>query len=306
MPSVPDYDDLPMIEKIGIRTSWDYLPGSQGTLAFIEPDSVATASRAVASGTVLSLSLGSAELQPPLFGRPATRHRLEETRRNIFEDDLAGFNPQSGSQWDGFLHIRAREFGYYGGITDLEEAKNNLGMHHWGLRGIVGRGVLVDVQSHLGSAWDPFAGDTVSVDLLRDILVAQGTTLRKGDILCLRFGWIAEYRNRRSRGEDLTPAGDRFSGLASDDEMVRFLWNSRIAAVTADNPAVESAPGDVAIGSLHRKLIPGLGFPLAELLDFEALAVECQNRGRHDFLFVAAPMTVHGLASSTANAVAIL
>ena len=303
---IADYDDLPVLEKIGIRTSWGILPLSEGTLSFIEPDSVAAASRAVISGTVLSLSLGSAELQPPLFDRPPTRHRLHETTRNVFEDDISDFNPQSGSQWDGLLHIRAREFGYYGGITDLEEAKEQLGMHHWGLRGIAARGILVDVPAHLGEAWDPFAGATVNTDVIRAALDEQGTTLQPGDILCLRLGWIAEYRRRVALGEPMSRVGERFSGIASDDDMVRFLWNSRIAAIAADNPAVESAPGDPANGSLHRKLIPGLGFALAELLDFDALAAACKQRGRYDFLFVAAPMTGTGFASSSANAIAIL
>lgn len=300
------YEDLPELAALAIRTSWGLLPASAGTLSFITPEAVVTASGSVTSGEVIALSLGSQELDPPLFGRSPTSYEQSETARNIFEDELSEFNPQSGSQWDGLMHIRAREFGHYGGITDLNEAREVLGMHHWGLRGIVGRGVLVDVQDHLGSAWDPFSGDTVGVDVVRDVLEAQGSVLREGDILCLRLGWIARYRRVRAAGDDLTALGDRFSGLASTDDVVRFLWDSGIAAVVADNPAVESAPGDPANGSLHRKLIPGLGFAVGELLDLDALSAACARRGRYDFLFTAAPMTSYGLASSTANALAIL
>ncbi|TFC70954.1 cyclase family protein [Cryobacterium sp. TMS1-20-1] len=309
-PDVPAYDELPTIDALGLRTSWGILRGELGTLDFLAESAVRDAAHRVQSGQVIALSIDSTLLRPPLNGRPTIKHEFQSTGRNIYEDELGEFNPQSGSQWDGLAHVRAREFGFYGGITELEEARERLGVHHWGLRGIAGRGVLVDVARHretTGIAWDPFAGQVIEADEIRAILAAQGTELQPGDILCLRLGWLAEYRLRQLRGaEGLADAGLRFSGVAANDDMVRFLWDARIAAVAADNPAVESAPGDAVSGWLHRKLIPGLGFALAELLDFDALADACTAREQYDFLFVAAPMALHGGASSPANAVAIL
>lgn len=300
------YDDLPLLAPLGIRTSWGKLDGSLGTLGLLADTAVREAAQSVVSGLVLSLSLDSDLLNPPLFGRRPTVHTLSETGRNIFEDELDQFNPQSSSQLDGLLHVRAREYGFYGGITDHDEARDTLGMHHWAQRAIVGRGVLVDVRGHYGQEWNPFEERTLGVEELTSILAAQNVTLEPGDILCLRFGWVAEYRARQNRRENLTSAGDEFAGIASTDDMVRFLWNSQIAAVMADNPAVESAPGNPKNGSLHRKLIPGLGYALGELLDLDKLAEACQARGRFDFLFVAAPLNLYGAASSTANALAIL
>ena len=46
----------------------------------------------------------------------------------------------------------------------------------------------------------------------------------------------------------------------------------RVAAVAADNPAVDAVPVDPAVGSLHRRLIPCLGFAIGELFDFAPLA----------------------------------
>lgn len=54
--------------------------------------------------------------------------------------------------------------------------------------------------------------------------------------------------------------------------MSAFLWDAGLAALACDNPALEVAPGDPSIGSLHRRLIPLLGFAIGELLDFEELA----------------------------------
>ena len=87
--------------------------------------------------------------------------------------------------------------------------------------------------------------------------------------------------------------------------MARFLWNAHPAALCCDNPAVESAPGDPAVGSLHRRLLPTLGFALGEMFDFETLTQRCRADGRWTFLFVAAPLKVPGGLGSPGNAVAI-
>lgn len=302
----PRYDDLPELEGIGVRHSWEHLPPSAGTLSFLSAEAVLEAAHAIRTGEVVTLSLPSDELDPPLFGRQTLEHDLRETARNTFEDVLGEFNPQAASQWDGLLHIRAREFGFFGGITDPQDARREVGIHHWAQRGIVGRGVLADVASALGDQWDPMAGDVIEPDLLVSILAADGVELQRGDVLCVRTGWLSRYREGVARGLDPSERDQRFSGLAAHDAMVRLLWDAGVAAVVSDNPAVESAPGDRANGSLHRKLIPGLGFALGELADLDVLAVRCRDRAHHTFLFAAAPMPLVGGASSTLNALALL
>lgn len=299
----PAYADLPVIEAIGLRTSWDVLPSAVGMLALQSAEVVRDAVLSVQTGEVVSLSLDATEFTPPLFGRPALVNKVTETARNTFEDDIAEFNPQASSQWDGLPHIRAREFGFFGGITDLDEARERLGIHHWS-RGVVGRGVLVDlprVLGQLGEEWDPLSGQTVAPTILRRALEVAGVVLGHGDVLLVRTGWLAA-----SRAQGTPFSGDRFSGLSSTDEMVELLWNAGVSAVGSDNPAIESAPGDPRDGSLHRKLIPGLGFALAELLDLEELAERCAASDRATFLFVAVPTRLRGAVSSPANAIAIL
>src|SRR5262249_61732725 len=101
---------------------------------------------------------------PPLFGRAAVKHRVMAPDKNNREDVLDEFNPQSSSQWDGLAHVRAREHGFYGGITDEHEATRRLGIERWAERGIVGRGVLLDVardRALRGDPLDPLAGDAI-------------------------------------------------------------------------------------------------------------------------------------------------
>lgn len=306
---IPAYDNLPVIGDLGVKHSWGVLPASLGTLSFLSRAATLSAARAVRTGEAISLNVPFDDFAPPLFGRPVLDHSVAETERNIFEDSINNFNPQASSQWDGLTHVRAREHGYYTGITDTDEARRTLGIHHWAKTGIVGRGVLVDVARHRdanGIDWDPFSGDVVEASELEHILQSQQLKLQTGDILCVRLGWMAEYRRRVAAAEDISRVGDRFSGIASNDAMARFLWDNRLAAVGVDNPAVESAPGDRRNGSLHRRLIPGLGFALAELLDLDELAVRCHESRNYSFLFTAAPLPVTGAASSTANALAII
>ena len=88
--------------------------------------------------------------------------------------------------------------------------------------------------------------------------------------------------------------------------MSRFLWDSGVAALPCDNPSVEVVPADPSDGSLHRRLIPHLGFAIGELFDFGPLAVACRRAGRYEFLFTGVPLNVTGAVGSPANAVAIL
>jgi kynurenine formamidase len=305
----PSYDELPELGNLGVRHSWDVLPQSLGTLALLDEGTAQAGARSVISGKSFGLSLPLDTFDPPLFGRKALGHSVFEASRNTYEDTVDSYNPQSASQWDGLGHIRARELGFYGGITDDEAARSELGIHHWATRGIVGRGVLLDVERYLvetGEAWDAFGGDTIGVDVLEATAAAQDLTLARGDILCVRIGWTAEYRRRKAAGEDMSSTGDRFSGLSAAEPMARFLWNTGFSAVCSDNPAIESAPGNREDGSLHRRLIPSLGFALSELLDLDDLAAACAEEQRWNFMFAAAPLPVVGAVSSPANAVAVL
>jgi kynurenine formamidase len=124
-------------------------------------------------------------------------------------------------------------------------------------------------------------------------------------VLLVRTGYIEAYlagspedRVRYSRGRE-------FPGLHAGEEMARYLWDSGVAAVATDNPAVELSPGDPAVGSLHRRLIPLLGFALGEFFDFGRLALDSAADGTYTSLFVAAPLNLPGGVGSPGNALAI-
>lgn len=297
MAAVPAYDDLPLLGGLGIRHAREALPPEWGTLAFIGPEQVAAASQLVREGETVALNLPIDAFDPPLFGRAQLAHRIIEPARNEAEDVIDSFNPQASSQLDGLAHVRAREFGYFNGSTDLDAARSAIGMHHWAQRGIAARGVLLDLTA---DAPDPFSGRGLTPADLEAVARRQGVELRRGDVLLVRTGWAS------ARLADSSEPPRAWTGLEASDEMAAFLWNSGIAAVGSDNPAVENAPGDPRIGSLHRRLLPGLGMPMFELLELEMLARATRRLNRWEFLFVSVPLHVRGAVSSPANAMALL
>jgi hypothetical protein len=305
----PDYDDLPLDERMGMRHSWGVLDGDLGTVSQITPGAVRAAVATVTEGETVSLGLPLGEIDPPLFGRARWEHHVHATERNIFEDELHRWNPQSSSQWDGFRHVRARERGFYGGVADLDAAGDALGIEHLARHGITGRGVLVDVAgwcARIGREHDPLGPTPIGDADLAAAMADQGVVARPGDVVCVRTGWVGAYRTlpHDRRGDEAV--WRQFTGLRADEAMARFLWNLRPGAVATDNPGFEWAPGSREDGFLHWRLQPMLGVVMGELLDFELLAARCAELGRHDFLFVAAPLAVPGGLSSPANAVAIL
>lgn len=307
--AVPAYDDLPLLPGLDLPHAWDVLDHDLGSLSFIDDALRAAAATEVVLGESIGLNLPLDELDPPLFGRARLQHAVLSVGRNTHEDVLDGFNPQASSQWDGLRHVRAREHGFFGGTLDLDVDPGPLGIQHWARRGIVGRGVLLDVARwavEQGRPIDPFAGTEITAAELAACAADQGVRLAPGDILCLRTGWVSAYRGLDAQQRTDPALGASFSGLRADEAVARYVWDHRLAAVCVDNPALESAPGDPAVGSLHRRLIPMLGTAVAELLDLDQLARRCAELGRTTFLFVAVPLPLTGGVSSPSNALAVL
>ena len=307
---IPSYDELTLIEGLGMPHAWDVLDRDRGTVSLLSSDTVRSAATLVSEGDVIPLNLSLGEIDPPLFGRAPYKHTVLPVSRNSNEDKLDEFNPQSTSQWDGLRHVRAKQHGFFGGVTEIAaDDTETLSIEHWARSGIVGRGVLLDVSRYLASTGrplDPFAGDEILAESLDATAQAQGVELHPGDIACVRTGWVDAYRKLDTRGRRAPELSQRFSGLRADAATARFFWDNHVAALCADNPAVEVAPGDKSVGYLHWRLLPTLGLAVAELLDLDTLAERCATLRRWEFLFVAVPLPVPGGVSSPSNAVAIL
>jgi len=314
---IPPFASLPKLPGNGVQHAWDVWGRGDnlGTLNRLTGPAVAAASAGVRTGERIGVSLPMGLPDPPFFGRKGFSHNFVPMGPTAWDDWVDGFYLQCSSQWDGLRHVGSPD-GWYGGwrgqpTDDLEP----LGIHHWAERGIIGRGVLVDLAARASAAdagYDPFARVTFRPADLSAALEAQGVALRGGDILCVRTGWTDKYLTldaaaRASLADGMqNVTGYTSAGLAGSEEMAGFLWDSGVAAVACDNPAVEVVPANPDDGFLHGRLIAGLGMAIGELFSFGALAEACRRQGRYEFLFVAVPLNVTGAVGSPANAVAVL
>jgi kynurenine formamidase len=312
--SPPAYATLPVAAPIAGRHAWGVFGDDDelGRVNLLDAAAVRRGAAEVREGRVVNLTLPLDLPDPPwVEGRARYRHTIYAPDRNSQDDYLDGFYLQSSTQWDGLRHVRARELGFYGGRQDDEAGANGtkLGIEAWAEHGLVGRGVLADVAGHVartsGAALDPHEGTPIAVELLRETLEAAGVSLEPGDVLMVRTGYTDAYLAADATGRRRFTEVRDCPGLHAGEEMAEFLWDSGVAAVVADNPAVEVVPGSREAGSLHRRLIPLLGFALGELFVLGELARLCAEDGRFTCMFVAVPLHLRGGVGSPGNAVAV-
>jgi kynurenine formamidase len=301
----PSFAELPKGNARGVFGANDWF----GTLNLLTPERTVQAAGLVATGEVVSLNASVTDWnQPSMLGDPNrgnTRHR--HFRGDFHADDiLDDFNPQTSSQWDHFLHLRDVD---HGGFYNDHEF-GGPGIELWADRGIVGRGVLLDVPAwseSVGRPWDWQAPIAITVDDMESCADWHGVSITAGTILLVRTGWETGYRSL-SDDERAKPAKALQSpGLASDVSVAEWLWDNGIAAVAADNPTLEAWPmPDSPAEWLHKHLLARLGIPIGELWLLDALAARCRDIGRHEFLLTSAPMNLPTGVSSPPNALAIL
>ncbi|ETA04654.1 MULTISPECIES: cyclase family protein [Gordonia] len=325
-PDRPAYDDLPFLDGMKIRSAWGHYGATDalGALNLITPDVVRAAADLVHSGERFVLSMPLSLPDPPFFGREPLKHESFTTYPDVTDDRLDNFYPQSGSQWDALGHHGyPAERGYYNGRTEADVLeKGELGIDGPASRGIVTRGVLLDVPRHLektGQAYGPEKRFEISADLLAEIAAAQGVELRAGDILCVRTGWVGYYKGLDAAARrDLAEASHRLAfetaGLGPAEGIARLVWETGTVAVAVDNPGVEPFPPPMVLepqpgpdteNLVHTHLLTALGVHLGEFFDLDALAEACAADGRYDFLLTSAPLWVDGGIGSPPNAIAI-
>lgn len=302
------YEDLPTTSHAGYRHARGIYGAVEavGSLNNLSRHSMVAGMKSVSSYLAIRLDIALDEINPPLFGRPQYRHDVTAVSRTLYADTINDFDTQAGTQWDGFGHIRDPELGFWAGASSDSTPSDEIGMHSIAGTPLVTRGLLLDLPRYRhesgGADPDPLA-DIYSAEDIAAAVEWFKLAPQPGDALCIRTGWLANYR-RLDEGERRNIARNlRSAGLEPSDNMARLLWNWRLSAVACDNPAVEKIPGS---GGLHRRVIPLLGFLLGELFDFESLAQHAHQRGDWRFLLMAAPLRIPGAVASPANAVAIL
>ena len=94
-------------------------------------------------------------------------------------------------------------------------------------------------------------------------------------------------------------------GLDGSMTTAGWLWDRQIAAIAADNVALEAMRVDPEVGFQHRRIIAMLGMPLGELWDLDELAEDCAEDSRYEFMLTSAPLYIPGGVGSPINAYAL-
>lgn len=282
----------------------------RGTANLLTSDRARRAAALVRTGESYALGLPMGRQGPNLTTRPDAQHLMLRTTGDQLlgdagpagvqsADDLLVLPLQGSTQLDGHGHVADTDVlynGYWAGMVTASSGARRLGIHHQS-RGIVGRGVLLDVAGALGI--DPF--DTaIDVGMLEETERAHGIEVQAGDVLLIRTGflgtWLESIELRRRR---------RRSGLAAST--IPWLAERDVAMVGADNPTIEAVPSGANGHALpfHVAALRDLGLLLGELFDLDDLAGACAADGRFEFLFVAMPLPVINGVGSPLNPVAI-
>jgi kynurenine formamidase len=308
---LPSYRELTWHETLRGRISWEFFGSADelGTIGLIGNQQVAAAASEIVRGARFNLSLPLDQPNPAPGGRPHYEHHIYASERNSFDDWLDRLYMQSSTQWDGLRHVRAREFGFFNGISEEEATvpHGRLGIERWADHGIVTRAVLADVKRFCdarGISLPAFESGPITPQMLADTLEHQNVSVRPGDVLLVRTGYLeALYAvPEHERALINYPAG--CPGLVGSEAMAELLWDWHVAAVCADNPAVEVRPGDTKDGSLHRRAIAMLGLALGELFNLDALAADSASDHRYTSFFAGVPLNLPGGVGSPANAIA--
>lgn len=168
-------------------------------------------------------------------------------------------------------------------------------------RGIVGRGVLVDVPALGGRRWlEP--GEAVRPADLDAACARQGLVVGEGDVVLLHTGQIARRHHVASRSPVLAEGNPGWHA-----SVLPWLHARSVAAIGADVANDVRPSGYPAIPDpIHSVGIVAMGLWLIDNCDLTELAATCEELGRWEFLFVLAGLRLEGGTGSPVNPLAIL
>lgn len=274
-----------------------------GTLNLIDSERRIRAAQLVVEGTSVSLALELNKTKDPLNQNPF-HHTLSlsdfgghKVAGDNYEVDYHGF---AHSHMDGLPHFAHKGY-FYNGVpyaSAKPTGTERLGIHNAGVNGVFTRGVLVDVPRWLGIDYMQ-PGDALTTEDFIAWEKATGVKIQSGDVLLVRTGrWAAVAKE--GQWNFLEKAAGSHASVA------RFLRERDVAVIGCDGVSDVMPSGVEGLANpLHELVLVGLGMPILDNLDLEAVSAEAQRLNRHTFLFVGAPLRVPGGTGSPLNPLAV-
>jgi kynurenine formamidase len=316
-PKLPRYSELPVRAGAPKGAAWGVFGDDDevGTINLLTPDRVVAAASSIRSGKVFALNLPINIPDPPLFTRGKHTHTVKifPNAEFVLDDYLDNFYPQASSQWDALAHVKHPVFGAYNGIPDSQitgRGGMRLGIDNLARRGIAGRGVLADVARYydrVGKSINFTKAESIPLEDVQATLKEAGVTIRAGDVLLIRIGWTKFYMSASEETKAELARETMVPGIEGSERTARWLWDTHLAAVASDSPALEALPKPAGheMEFLHFHMLAFFGMPIGEMWNLEGLAEDCAADGRYDFFITSAPLNVPGGVGSPPNALAI-
>jgi len=169
---------------------------------------------------------------------------------------------------------------------------------------VQGRGVMIDIHVHVSDR-----RALIGYDELMRILAADGVEVSTGDMVCLHTRF-ADLLLGLPAPPDTRTVNESCAVLdGRDGRLLRWITESGLSVLIADNFAVESFParphvGCCAAAPLHEHCLFKLGIHLGELWHLTPLARWLRANGRSRFLLTAPPLRLPGAVGSPTTPVA--
>ena len=274
-----------------------------GTLNLITPAKRRDAASLVEDGVTVSMALELNKQRDELNTNPF-EHQVATMEfgghTGVVDTYSVNYHGFAHSHIDGLQHF-AHKGELYNGMS-LEsirpEGTERLGIQNIAINGVFARGVLVDMPRFLGIDFLP-PGTAIIAEDLEAWEKESGVTITSGDVLLIRTGRWTQVA-REGQWNFLEKAAGAHASLAA--------WlKSRDVAVIGCDGVSDVMPSGVEglVNPLHELVIVGLGMPILDNLDLEAVAEAAAERSRSTFLFVGAPLRVPGGTGSPLNPLAV-
>ncbi|HLJ63781.1 MAG TPA: cyclase family protein [Stellaceae bacterium] len=279
------------------------------------------------------------KLRPTLRnGRPNMIYPLgrdDPKLTDVVCDDVVELTLQYSTQWDALSHVgqmfdadgdgkpemvfyngfRAGEhiLGPYDYASDREvpgpsgpgtSYARALGVEKMAQACLQGRAVMIDLEAHFGRARTLLGYEALMAVMAKDKVVVE-----PGDMVCLRTGFARLLLDMKREPDEAVLHNSCAALDGRDERLLAWITKSGLAALIADNYAVEAHPArpcdedHCASLPLHAHCLFKLGINLGELWYLSSLADWLRAHGRSRFLLTAPPLRLPGAVGSPATPV---
>ncbi len=215
-----------------------------------------------------------------------------------FNSDLVMGTVHSGTHLDALSHVTCGEDNHWYGGKSADRYLGDFGALESdgaAIPPIITRGILIDAAAALERPVLP-AGYPITMVDMEKTLQRQGTSIRRGDAVLFRTGYMSLWPDRQKMAEHFG------SGITL--EVARHLSDLGVQLVGADSVGLEVLPSQDPQNPhpVHIELLIKRGIYIMEYANLEQL-----SRDRiYEFFFVCLPLKIEGTTGSMVNPVAIV